>query len=135
MKNSDLIKDILIDKYYKENLNDKALDIEDAKDCSIFNEKLNRSIDMMSINEKITDFDVDISRIIDMAEGIKRKRKNKFETIVFILSSIIILLSFNGGLILLGEKFLLYFQIFIFFNMPLIIFPIIIKRDSRRDRI
>lgn len=129
MKIGEEIKDTLIDKFYHEGSDDKLLesitDEEAQKEMMKFGGKLEDAKEKMDSLLYI-DYSMDISimDIINEAEEINNKKKNKWETVLFLLLSTAIF-SILGLLTLgLGTKFIIYFQLAIVMLTPFMLIPI-----------
>ena len=110
-----------IDSYYNE-LSEKDTKLDYTNDSIKISDKLDAvSGKLDSINDMDFNLDVNILSIIQNAEDIKVKKKNKFETLAFLLSSFIILSSLSLFVIASGFKVLIYFQVLITTLMPFII--------------
>lgn len=134
MKDSDKIKNSLIDEYYNETQEEINKIQKYSDEYREFKSKLSSSITKMDIlNEDIFDFEIDTLSIIEKGEHIKENRKSKSEFILFILSSMIILSLFAITIIKLGPKVLIISQIIIVTIAPWIIIPIISIKRRRSE--
>ena len=130
MKNSDKIKNSLIDEFYnedaeilEENLKQNGEYIEFKNALSCTSEKI------AVLNEEIFDCDIDTLSIVEQGMHIKESNKAKKEFLLFIICSFIILALYTIAIIEIGSKILIISQILIITLMPWIIIPIlIIKR-------
>ena len=133
MKDSDKIKNSLIDEFYNES-QEKTSENTVYSDADLeFKSKLNSTSNKMDVlNEDIFDFHIDILSIIEQGEHIREKKKAKKEFILFILSSIIILSLFAISIIKIGPKLLIISQIIIVTLAPWIVIPALVmkKRGS-----
>ena len=89
MRDSQKIKDCLIDDFYNEK-KDKNINAEN--ECKEFKGKLNLYQEKLNLlNEDIFEFDINTLSIIEKAECIKKNKKYKREFILFILIAFFIL--------------------------------------------
>jgi hypothetical protein len=130
MKDSDKIKNSLIDAFYNEAQEEITKDEKYSDEYIQFKNKLNSTFKKMDVlNEDIFDFEIDTLSIIEHGEYIKENKKAKSEFILFILSSLIILALFSIASIKLGPKVLIISQMIIVTIAPWIIIPVLsIKR-------
>ncbi|MBZ9607737.1 hypothetical protein G9F73_007900 [Clostridium estertheticum] len=130
MKDSDKIKNSLIDEFYNEAHEKVDKNTKFSDDYKEFKSVLNSTANKMDVlNEDIFDFDIDTLNIIEQGESIREKRKANKEFILFILSSFIILSVYAIAISILGPKMLIISQIFIITIIPWIIIPVLaIKR-------
>ena len=130
MKDSDKIKNSLIDEFYNEAQEELNKNEKYSDEYREFKNKLNFTVKKMDVlNEDIFDFEIDTLSIIEQGEYIKENKKAKNEFILFILSSLIILSLFAIATIKLGPKVLIVSQIIIVTIAPWIIIPVLsIKR-------
>lgn len=127
MKKCDEVRDKLIDEYYDEKLNDDIKEhITNCPECFEFMNKL------YSVSEKLEVLNMDeipapsnMFDIIDRAQNIRDTRKKRFEIPLFIISSLCILLPFAGLGLYIGMKFLIYLELILYINLPLILIPVI----------
>jgi len=120
-KNKLDIEASIIDSYYNE-LSEKDTNLDTNNDSINISDKLNAVSEKLdSINDIDFDLDVNILSIIQNAEDIKVKKKNKYETLTFLLTSFVILSSLSLFVIASGFKSLIYFQVLITTLMPFII--------------
>ena len=133
MKDSDKIKNSLIDEFYNET-QEKTYKNTVYSDVELeFKSVLNSTAKKMDVlNEDIFNFDIDTLSIIEQGEYIKENRKAKSEFILFILSSIIILSLCTIAIIIVGPKILIISQMIIVTLAPWIIIPVLAmkKRGS-----
>ena len=132
MKDSDKIKNSLIDEFYHEAQGKIDKKAEYSDEYREFKTKLNSVGEKMDIvNEHEFDFNIDTLNIIEQGMNIREKRKAKKELILFVLLSTIILSFYTIGIIILGFKILILSQIFIVTIVPWIIIPVlVIKRKE-----
>ena len=133
MKDSDKIKNSLIDEFYNEAQEKVDKNKIYSDEYIEFKSKLNSVSEKMDVlKEDIFDFDIDTLRIIEQGEYIKENKKAKSEFILFILSSTIILSLYVIAIIIVGPKILIISQILIVTLTPWIIIPILAikKRGS-----
>ncbi|MCB2294180.1 hypothetical protein LGK95_11695 [Clostridium algoriphilum] len=124
MKDSDEIKNFLIDEFYNEAKGKVDNNTNHSSEASEFKSKLNSTVKKMDVlNEDIFDFQIDTLSIIEQGESISENRKAKKEFILFILSSFIILSSYAIAIIKIDSKILIISQIFIVIIAPWIIIP------------
>lgn len=134
MKNSDKIKNSLIDEFYNESQEKTYKNTEYSEVDLEFKSVLNSTAKKMDVlNENIFDFDIDTLSIIEQGECIKENRKNKKEFILFILSSIIILSLCAIAIIKLGPKLLIMSQIIIVTLVPWIVIPVLAIKRRRGE--
>jgi predicted anti-sigma-YlaC factor YlaD len=127
MKKCDEVREILIDEFYDEKLKDDIREhIKNCPECLEFMKKLH------SVSEKLDILNLDeipvpsnMFDIIDDAQNIKDTRKKRFEIPLFVLSSLCILLPFAGLGLYIGMKFLIYLELILYINLPLILIPLI----------
>lgn len=133
MKDSDKIKNSLIDEFYNE-LQEKTSESIVYSEADLeFKSKLNLTSNKMDVlNEDIFDFHIDTLSIIEQGEQIREDRKSKKEFILFILSSIIILSLSAISIIKIGPNLLIISQIIIITIAPWIVIPALVmkKRGS-----
>jgi hypothetical protein len=133
MKDSDKIKNSIIDEFYNEAQGEVDKYIEHSDEYREFKSKLNAASEKMNmVNEDKFDFDIDTLSIIEQGEYIRENSKNKKEFILFILSSTIILSLCAIAILKMGPKLLIISQIIIVTLAPWIIIPLIAikKRGS-----
>ena len=103
MKDSDKIKNSLIDEFYNEAQEKVDKNAEYSDEYREFKSKLNSTSEKMDVlNEDIFDFDIDTLSIIEQGEYIRENSKTKKEFILFILSSFIILSLYAIAIIKIG---------------------------------
>ncbi len=126
MKDSDKIKNFLIDEFYNEAQEKVDKNTKLSCEYSEFKSKLNSTVKKMNVlNEDIFDFEIDTLSIIEKGESIRENRMAKKEFILFILSSFIILSLYAITIIKINSKILIISQIFIVIIAPWIIIPIL----------
>ena len=133
MKDSDKIKNSLIDEFYNESHEKTSENMVYSEDDLEFKNKLNSTAKKMNVlNDDIFNFDIDTLSIIEEGEYIREIRKNKKEFILFILFSTIMLSLCVIAFIKMGPKILIISQIIIVTFAPWIIIPMmaIKKRGS-----
>ncbi|AEM79447.1 hypothetical protein [Thermoanaerobacter wiegelii] len=132
------IKNKIIDMYYNEFTDDNATlnsHIQNCSACSTFRKKLELSLNYMDTLDTISDIrelQINITELIERANELKNKRKNKLELLLFITTSLIFSLSSILFVVNLDIKLLVYIQIFLYFNLPLVLIPLYKLRLSRR---
>jgi hypothetical protein len=127
MKDSDKIKNSLIDEFYNEPQVKTSERIVYSDADLEFKSKLNSTSNKMDIlNEDIFHFDVDTLSIIEQGEYIRENRKSKKEFILFILSSIILLSLSSISIIKVGPNLLIISQIIIVTIAPWIVIPALV---------
>ncbi|HHW57100.1 MAG TPA: YxlC family protein [Clostridia bacterium] len=132
------IQNKIIDMYYNEFTNDSTKPnshIENCSVCSAFRKKLELSLNYMDSLDTIPDIpdlQVNIAELIEKANELKNKRKNKLELFLFITTSLIFSLSSILFVANLDIKLLVYIQIFLYFNLPLVLIPLYKLKLSRR---
>jgi predicted anti-sigma-YlaC factor YlaD len=133
MKICEEIQEILIDEFY-----DKELDtyinkhIENCTECMEFKNKLyaaSKKLDILKVEN--LSMPSDLFNIINAAEKIKMEKKKKFEIFSFVFASFSILIPFVSLGLYFEMRILLYIQIFLYLNMPLVLIPLIINRRMR----
>ena len=133
MKDSDKIKNSLIDEFYNE-AQEKTSENAVYSEAELeFQSKLTSTSNKMDVlNEDIFDFGIDTLSIIEQGEHIRENRKSKKEFILFILSSIIILSLSAIAIIKIGFNLLIISQIIIVTIAPWIVIPALVmkKRGS-----
>ena len=133
MKDSDKIKNSLIDEFYNE-AQEKTSENAVYSEAELeFQSKLTSTSNKMDVlNEDIFDFGIDTLSIIEQGEHIRENRKCKKEFILFILSSIIILSLSAISIIKIGSNLLIISQIIIVTIAPWIVIPALVmkKRGS-----
>ena len=133
MKDSEKIKNSLIDEFYNETPEKMYKNLKYSDEYTEFKSKLNSTSEKMAmLDEDIFDFNIDTLSIIEQGEYIKEARKAKKEFILFILSSFIMLSLCAIVIIKVGSKILIISQIFIIVLIPWIIIPVsaIKRRES-----
>lgn len=145
MKKCDEIQEMLIDEYYGKELDSELKlpqweavntiineHIESCPECREFKNKLYAVSQKLDILE-MDNFNVpaDFFNIINTAENIKGEKKKRFEIFSFVAASISILIPFVGLGLYFGLRTLLYMHIILYFNMPLILIPLITNRKMR----
>jgi len=133
MKDSDKIKNSLIDEFYNEPHEKISESIVCSEADLEFKSKLKLASNKMDVlDEDIFDFHIDTLSIIEQGEQIREVRKSKKEFILFILSSIIILSLFAISIIKIGFNLLIISQIIIITIAPWIVIPALVmkKRGS-----
>ncbi|MBU3092829.1 hypothetical protein KPL35_12175 [Clostridium sp. CF011] len=130
MKDSDKIKNSLIDEFYNEVQDTVFKNIKYSDEDKEFKSVLNSTAKKMDVlNEDIFDFDIDTLSIIEQGVCIRGNSNARKEFILFILTSFIILSVYAIATIFLGTKLLIISQIFIITIIPWIIIPVLaIKR-------
>lgn len=131
------IQDKIIDIYYGELSDDTEVisHIENCSDCYTFKNNLERSLDYMDSYDVDIDklnLRVNILEVIEKAELIRNKRRDRFELIIFIITSIIFLISSILFITNIDIKLYLYLQIFFYFNLPLLLIPFYKLKILRR---
>ena len=133
MKKCDEIQKILIDEFYDKKLETYINEhIENCSECMEFRNKLyaaSQKLDILEM-ENIA-MPADLFNIINAAENIKVEKKKKFEICFFVLASFGILIPFVGLGLYFGMRILLYMQLILYFNIPLVLIPLIINRKVR----
>ena len=133
MKDSDKIKNSLIDEFYNESQEKTSENMVYSEDDLEFKNRLNSAAKKMTVlNDDIFDFDIDTLSIIEEGEYIREIRKNKKEFILFILVSTIMLSLCVIAFIKMGPKIIIISQIIIITFAPWIIIPMLAikKRGS-----
>lgn len=132
MKDSDKIKNSLIDEFYNEAQVKADKNLEYSDEYTKFKRKLNLTVKKIDVlNEDIFDFNIDTLNIIEQGQCIREKRKAKKEFSMFILSSFIVLSLYAIAIIKIDSNILIISQSLIIIIIPWIIIPIlIIKRKG-----
>ena len=139
----------LIDRYYKESGIKARVGIEveaeveaeakadadaDAVTEPGFEKELNKSMEIMDV---FCDNDItvpnDFFRIIEKAEEIKNKKESNREFIIFILTSLGILLSIAAVTLKLGIEIFIGVQVVLYFILPISLIPISIAAVKRGE--
>lgn len=130
MKDSDKIKNSLIDEFYNENHENVDKNTKYNDEYSEFKSVLHSNKEKMDVlNEELFDFDIDTLSIIEKGEFIKENSKANKEFTLFILLSSIILSLYVIAIIKIDSRILIISQIIIVIIAPWIIIPIsVIKR-------
>ena len=125
MKDSDKIKNSIIDEFYNEVKEKVDKSIEHSDEAFEFKSNLNSTtLKMAVLNEDIFGFQIDTLSIIEKGESIRENKKANKEFILFILSSFIILSLYAIAIIKIDPNILIISQIFIVIIVPWIIIPI-----------
>lgn len=129
------IQDKIIDIHYNE-LSDNTeviSHIENCSDCYTFKKNLKLTLNYMdTLDIDMSDLQVNIAEIIEKAEQIRNKRKDRLELLIFVTTSIIFLISSVLFIANIDIRLLLYTQIFLYLNLPLILIPFYKLKTSRR---
>lgn len=151
MNEKEKLENTLIDKHYNEaydiNLLDKlkatekenivgSLDTSYDKSETLkkFENKMDAALEKIDLADNI-DFNIDIDtlKIIEQAEQIQTKRNSFKENIYFIITSILVLSAISVIFLNFGIKFILYFELALFFIMPWSLIPLA-KYSLRRHQ-
>lgn len=127
MSKEDKLIDALIDKHYNEayDLNFIKRAEEENIDVEELENKINTSTAKIDLLDDINfNFNIDTLNIIAQADEIKNKRVSIKENIYFILTSIVILFLVSTVSLILGIKFLIYFEIAVISIMPWALIPL-----------
>jgi len=133
VRDSDKIKNSIIDEYYNEAHRKHAKNSVYDEDDLEFKSKLNAAtVKMNVLNDHILDFDIDTLSIIEKGEYIRENSKNRKEFILFVLISTIILSLCAIAILKMGPRIFIISQIIIVTITPWIIIPVIAikKRGS-----
>lgn len=131
MKDSQKIKDCLIDDFYNEK-KDKNINAEN--ECKEFKWKLNLYQEKLNLlNEDIFEFDINTLSIIEKAECIKKNKKYKREFILFILIAFFILSLYALAILKFGAKFLIISQGIVLIALPWTIIPFSMIRRKESE--
>jgi len=134
MKDSDKIKNSLIDEFYNEDHEKVDKNKIYSEEYIEFKSKLNSVSEKMDVlKEDIFDFDIDTLSIIEQGEYIRENKKAKSEFILFILSSTLILSLYVIAIIIVGPRILIISQILIATLTPWIVIPIIAMKKRRSE--
>jgi|GEM_PF-1162961 hypothetical protein len=139
MSKKEKLINTLIDKHYNESYdinllnqsrNQEQVDVNNntvdkAVDTAGFESKMDGALEKMDLADNI-DFNINIDtlKIIEQASQIQAKRNSFKENVCFIITSILILSVFSVVFINIGIKFLIYFQLILFFIMPWSLIPL-----------
>lgn len=133
MKGNTNRENVFIDKYYNE-LPENNITAKEESEFLEYKNKLDASLIKMNIlNENKCDLDINILEIINMAEEIKLKKRNKMETISFISLSLLILLVGLSLALSVNIKYLIYLEIIISSILPFLLILLAIYSKSRGD--
>jgi len=138
MKDSDKIKNFLIDEFYNEVQEKVDKNLKDSDDYTEFKNTLNCTLKKIDVlNEDIYDIKIDTLSIIVQGDFIRENKKAKKEFIMFILFSFIII-SLNAvtmivTIIKTGPKILIISQMLIIILTPWIIIPSIAIKRKRSE--
>ena len=132
MKVNNNKEDHFIDKYYDEipqsNLTSKEEEFIEYKN------KLDQSLEKMDIiNKDDFNLDVNIFKIINEAEEIKLRKRNKLETLIFTSLSLIILLTGVFVILSFNVIYLVYIEIFITSLLTFLLISLVIYSKARGD--
>lgn len=145
MNKCDEIQKLLIDEFYIKELDTKPSSslcevktriinehIENCSDCMEYRSKLYATAEKLNILEA-EDLSTpnDLFNIINTAENIKVEKKNRLEIFSFVFAALCILIPFVGLGLYFGVRILLFIQIFVYFNFPLVLIPLIINRKIK----
>lgn len=118
---------LLVDKFYGESPDTPDDNTSVSHEYIKFNKKLESFSTKLSIlDDDAPDFVIDTLSIIEQAEEIKMKKKSKYEIVLFILISTIILSIYAALGIIIGPKILLASQAALLGVMPWILIPLAI---------
>jgi hypothetical protein len=139
MSKKEKLINTLIDKHYNEaydiniineSRNQVQVDVNNnildkAVDVAAFESKMDGALEKMDLADNI-DFSINIDtlKIIEQAAQIQTKRNSFKENVCFIITSILILSVVSVVFINIGIKFLIYFQVLLFFIMPWSLIPL-----------
>ena len=122
-----------IDNYYDE-LHENNFTPKEENEFLEYKEKLNTSLEKMNIiNDSECDLDINILEIINMAEEIKLRKRNKLETFSFVALSLLILLAGVFLVLSFNIKYLVYIEIIITSLFPFLLIPLAIYSENRGD--
>lgn len=137
MKKCHEIQKLLMDDFYNEKLDtDISSHIENCSECLKFRNELleaSRKLDILE-NEHIS-IPGDMFNIIGLADTIKERKRNRFEIFFFIFAALGILIPSSLLGIYFGMRIVLYSQIALYLNLPLIIIPLIINKKMKEGEI
>lgn len=134
MKDSDKIKNSLIDEFYNEAQESIDYSSKYSDEYLEFKSKLNHTKDKLAVlNEDIFNFDIDTLSIIEQGENIRKNRKAKKELLLFILSSFIIISLYVIAITQIGSIILIISQIIFVILMPWIIIPVVAMKKRGRE--
>ena len=126
MKNSNNIKNSLIDEFYNEAMETLGENLKQSDEYIEFKSVLTSTSEKIAVlNEDIFDFDIDTLSIVEQGQYIKVSNKTKKEFLLFILSSFIILSLYAIAIFKMGFKVLVISQILIVILAPWIIIPVL----------
>jgi len=133
MKDNTHKENDFIDEYYNE-LPKNSYTAKEENEFLEYKNKLNASLEKMDIiNDGEYDLNVNILGIVNMAEEIKTKKRNKVETFCFISLSLLILLIAMFLVLSFNIKYLVYIEILIVSLFPFLLIPIAIYSKNRGD--
>jgi hypothetical protein len=122
----------LIDMYYKES-DDGTTGTASISEPE-FEKELNKSMEIMDV---FCDNDIEVPNdffgIIEKAEEIKTKKESNREFVIFILTSLGILLSIAAITIKLGVEIFIVMQVALYFILPISLIPISIVAVKRGE--
>ena len=132
MKVNNNKEDYFIDKYYDEipqnNLTSKEEEFIEYKN------KLDHCLEKMDILDKDEfNLDVNIFKIINEAEEIKLRKRNKLETLIFTSLSLIILLTGVFVILSFNVIYLVYIEIIITSLLTFLLISLAIYSKARGD--
>lgn len=133
MKKCDEIQNMLIDGFYDRKPDVEINEhIENCPECRQFRNNLIAASEKLDFLE-FEDLPIpgDLFNIIGAAEEIKESKVKRVEVFYFVLAALGIILPVAGAGIYFGIRILLYIQIILYINLPLIIIPLITNRKMK----
>jgi hypothetical protein len=122
-----------IDKYYNE-LPGNNFTTKEETEFMEYKNKLEASLEKMDIiNERECDLDINILEIVNMADEIKLRKRNKVENLAFIALSLLILLTGVFLVLSFNIKYLVYIEIVITSLFPFLLISLAIYSKARGD--
>lgn len=133
MKKCDEIQKMLMDEFYDKKFDSDINEhFENCSECMEFRNKLfaaSQKLDLLE--DENLPVPRDLFNIINTADNIKDAKRKKFEIFSFVFAALCILIPYVVLGIYFEMRILLYIQIFIYFNLPLIIIPLIANRKMK----
>jgi hypothetical protein len=122
-----------IDKYYNE-LPGNNFTTKEETEFMEYKNKLEASLEKMDIiNDRECDLDINILEIVNMADEIKLRKRNKVENLAFIALSLLILLTGVFLVLSFNIKYLVYIEIVITSLFPFLLISLAIYSKARGD--
>lgn len=133
MKKCDEIQSMLMDEFYDRKLDVEINEhIEGCEECMNFRKSLYAASEKLNLLElENMPLPGDLFNIIGAAEDIKESKAKKAEIFCFLLAALGIILPVAGAGVYFGIRILLYMQIILYVNLPLIIIPLIVNKKMK----